>query len=60
METPEINAQPLLQNLASRYPAEEGFAVKRYQAREARRVLEASPDGMKVIAVDYALDPVDA
>lgn len=58
LETPETNEQPVIEDVYFRYPAEDGFEVKLYLAKETRRFLESSPDGLKIIAVDYALNPV--
>ncbi len=59
IETPELGEQGVIEDALLRYPANEGFSIQLYQVSEARRFLESSPDGLKIVAIDYELEPID-
>lgn len=49
----------VIEEVLERFPAGDGFSYQLYRATEARRILETSPLGVKVLAVDYALQPAE-
>lgn len=51
-------AANVVSDLDQRFPVSEGYSRRLFQATESRRLLESSADGVRLIALDYALKEV--
>lgn len=42
-----------------RMPISDGFNFNLYRATEARRILESSESGIKILSIDFDLEPIE-
>ncbi|QEY60944.1 hypothetical protein FXN65_02340 [Metapseudomonas lalkuanensis] len=48
----------LTRELRARFPREDGFSLHIERRREVRRILEQSPDGLRLLGVEYRHEKV--
>ncbi|MDH4870148.1 hypothetical protein [Pseudomonas sp. BN515] len=48
----------LTRELRARFPREDGFSLHIERRREVRRILEQSPDGLRLLSVEYRHEKV--
>ncbi|MBD2840132.1 hypothetical protein ID144_24105 [Pseudomonas sp. JM0905a] len=48
----------LTRELRTRFPREDGFSLHIERRREVRRILEQSPDGLRLLGVEYRHEKV--
>jgi len=48
----------LTRELRKRFPREDGFSLRIERRREVRRILEQSPDGLRLLGVEYRHEKV--
>jgi hypothetical protein len=50
--------EDVIGDIRQRFPAELGYTCQLFKATEARRLLESGTNGVKLVAIDYQLEPV--
>lgn len=50
--------ESVIRDIRERFPAALGYTCQLFKATEARRLLESGSNGVKLIAIDYQLEPV--
>ncbi|MCW8917252.1 MAG: hypothetical protein OQL08_00330 [Gammaproteobacteria bacterium] len=48
----------VIHDISERFPVELGYTCQLFKATEARRLLESGTNGVRLIAIDYQLEPV--
>ncbi|WP_455923732.1 hypothetical protein [Pseudomonas putida] len=58
IDVEHLSAGPVVRDVASRFPAQEGFVISVMKRTGEKRFLESSPSGVKLLSVESLFETV--